>query len=58
MIGFSWLLLLIAVLGPAGLLLAVAVSPMAPLIRYWMFGLFALAVAVAIAVHLGDGVIH
>jgi len=53
MTGFSWLaLLLIGIVGPGGFLLVLAVSPMEPFLRYWMFGLFAMAVAVAIATHL------
>ena len=44
--------LLLMFLGPGGLLLALAFSPMAPMIRYWMFGSLAMGVAAAIAAQL------
>ena len=53
MIGPMELLLLIAVFGPGGFLFVLVLSPLGPLIRYWMFGLIAFAVAVAIAMHHG-----
>ena len=52
MVGLS-LLLLIAILGPGGLVLVLAFSPFGPLLRYWMFGLIVGVVALAITMHIG-----
>jgi len=49
-------LALLFLAGPGGLLLAFAISPLAPWLRYWMFGLVGWAFAFAIAALLSGAV--
>ena len=56
MIRIWYPMLVLATLGTGGLIIALAVSPLGPLLRYSLFGLLAFSVAMAIAMHAGGGV--